>query len=204
MGDLELEVHLTVEGCSASRLATLGGELRCDTKVIEIVLEQGDEPPRQVMLTWYHRDGVDAASAEAARISASLACQNLRCSRVKIEAPVDGLEWGVGRYLEHHVLVRADARSDALRWIASRHGAALSRTPRRISGKGQVERFINQRWWDPDSAVDGMSAFDRMANEVASAGLHIVERIHERVLLDTNQAIDGGWLPETIDARKPA
>lgn len=186
-------MHLTVEQCDRDRLSSLLAEVRPRAKVTEVVLEDS-LAARQLMATWHEHADVAAAVASGEWLAHQLAVRGVSPCRLKIERDLadHGLEMGV--YLEHHVLVVIrPADLSTLTRVADRHDARLSRCDRRRRGDVS-ERFVNQRWWHADDHAGAATAFCALVNDLEASGLPVVKSTAERVLHDTNVALDGTWL----------
>ncbi|MFJ8627010.1 hypothetical protein ACIRD3_29815 [Kitasatospora sp. NPDC093550] len=143
----------------------------------------------------------------------------------------DAVAHGAGRYFEHHVkllLPGADptgstdptgsadpARStgpadrtdstgstDGLARLAVRHGAHLSRNPRRVREDGRREWFVTQRCRlvGLDTAGRRLAA---LLGELAAEGREVVSVEREFVVVDSDEALDAGWMTEHAHGAGP-
>ena len=196
MLDGEFEVHLTL--LADPRLA--GFAVAQGLKYTRIVLDRGVAPD-QPMLTLHARGRFAAVAAEAQRWRERLARDGFTVVRVKVEAspfndgvPQVDAEATPDRYFEHHVkLVVDSAGIDLARGISLRHSAHVSRNARRGDPDGRHERFVTQRCHGC-GRPEARRRLDALLAELSAAGLVIVEVEQEYVVLDSNPAVDAGWI----------
>lgn len=197
MLDGDFEIHLTLR--ADPRLAGLAAEH--GLKYTRIVLDRGVTPD-QPMLTLRTRGGLDAVVADARAWAVRLVADGFTVVRVKVEAspvndgvPQTGAEVPPQRYFEHHVkLSLAAADLDTARRISLRHAAHLSRNARRGDAGGRHERFVTQRCHGC-GRPEARRRLDALVAELTAAGLAVAEVEQEYVVLDSNPAVDAGWLP---------
>ncbi|GGM30278.1 hypothetical protein ACFFX1_48445 [Dactylosporangium sucinum] len=179
------EIHLTV--LPSPLLA--GVVAGCGWKYTRIVLDRGDCPD-QPMLTLGARGSLPAARSVASDAAARLASSGLTVTRVKIEGSPEHPAVD-GGYFEHHVKLLLAGAPDAVREVAVRHGAHVSRNARRTFPDGRSHRFVTQRCYD----VARAEAARRLAALLADlSAFEIVEVEEEFVVVDSNPAVDAGWL----------
>ncbi|MFH8385463.1 hypothetical protein ACH4E7_31775 [Kitasatospora sp. NPDC018058] len=115
----------------------------------------------------------------------------------------DAVPHGPGRYFEHHVKLLLPAPAPAagparlaeLTELAVRHGAHLSRNPRRVREDGQREWFVTQR-----CRLVGLNTAGRrleaLLRDLAAAGHEVASVEREFVVVDSDEALDTGWITE--------
>ncbi len=124
-------------------------------KYTRIQLDRG-EHASQPMLSWLCAGTPASAEEEARAATATLRAEGFVVTRLKVEAAASGAEAPVTaaqgaaqpqRYFEHHVKLLLPATQDleAVRAVAVRHRAHLSRNARRVRADGVRERFVTQR-----------------------------------------------------------
>ncbi|MBV6699373.1 hypothetical protein KV557_19970 [Kitasatospora aureofaciens] len=200
----EFEVHLTVEAGAADALAAwAAGHGLAFT---HILLARG-AAVSQPMLTLRASGTLDEAAAAAARAAERLAGAGFAVLRAKIEAApwADGVpasdpeaaQHGPLRYFEHHVklLLTAGEDTDRLAALAVRHGAHLSRNVRRVRADGLRERFVTQRCRLVGLATAGRR-LEALLAELAAEARHVASVEREFVALDSDEALDAGWIAE--------
>ncbi|MFE4516114.1 hypothetical protein ACFRMQ_18190 [Kitasatospora sp. NPDC056783] len=209
----DFEVHLTVVAAAAEALAAWAeGE---GLKFTQILLARG-AVPSQPMLTLRVGGALEEVADATSRTAERLARAGFAVLRAKIEAtpwaqgvPVsdeDAVPHGSGRYFEHHVKLllpgggsatgpAAPARLAALTELAVRHGAHLSRNPRRVREDGRREWFVTQR-----CRLVGLDTAGRrleaLLGELAADGHEVVSAEREFVVVDSDEALDAGWISE--------
>ncbi|MFJ7279062.1 hypothetical protein [Kitasatospora sp. NPDC098663] len=209
-------MHLTVEPGAAEALA--GWAEGHGLKFTHILLARG-AAPSQPMLTLRANGSLDEVAAATSGTTGRLARAGFTVLRTKIEAtpwaagvPVsdeDALPHGARRYFEHHVklllpdpLPTADladladpARLADLAELAVHHGAHLSHNPRRIRDDGRREWFVTQR-----CRLVGLSTAGRrleaLLQGLAADGREVVSVEREFVAVDSDEALDEGWISE--------
>lgn len=193
-GDFEIHLTLLADPRSAGFAAARG------LKYTHIVLDRGATPD-QPMLTLRARGDLAIASAEAGRWAERLTGDGFTVLRVKVEASPfnDGVpqldaEAVPDRYFEHHVKLVVDRPGiEAARRISERHTAHVSRNARRGDPGGRHERFVTQRCHDC-GRPEARRRLDALLADLTAAGLAIVEVEQEYVVLDSNPAVDSGWI----------
>jgi len=196
MLDGDFEIHLTL--LADPRLA--GVAAAHGLKYTRIVLDRGATPD-QPMLTLHARGPLTAVTAQGQAWAERLAGDGFTVVRVKLEAspfnagvPQHDAEVPPQRYFEHHVkLVLETAEIDPARRISVRHAAHLSRNARRGDAGERHERFVTQRCHGCGQP-EARRRLDALVAELAAAGLAIAEVEEEYVVLDSNPAVDAGWL----------
>lgn len=196
MFDGDFEIHLTL--LADPRLAAVAAAH--GLKHTHIVLDRGTTPD-QPMLTLLARGPLDTVAAAARAWAARLTDDGFTVVRLKVEAspfndgvPQTGADVPPDRYFEHHIkLVLDPAGIGTARQISLRHGAHVSRNARRGDAHGRHERFVTQRCHDCGQPEAGRR-LDALVAELAAAGLEIAEVEREYVMLDSNPAVDAGWI----------
>ena len=196
MFDGDFEIHLTV--LADPRLA--GFAAAQGLKYTRIVLDRGATPD-QPMLTLRVRGRFAVVAAEAHGWETRLAGDGFTVVRVKVEAsplnvgvPHLDAQAAPDRYFEHHVkLVVDNAGIDLARRISLRHSAHVSRNARRGDPDGRHERFVTQRCHGC-GLPEARRRLDALLADLTAAGLTIVEVEQEYVVLDSNPAVDAGWI----------
>jgi hypothetical protein len=192
----DFEIHLTL--LADPQLA--GFAVAQGLKYTRIVLDRGVTPD-QPMLTLHTRGRLATVAAEAQRWEKRLTGDGFTVVRVKVEAsPFSGgvpqldAEAAPDRSFEHHVkLVVDSAGIDLARGISLRHTAHVSRNARRGDPEGLHERFVTQRCHGC-GRPEAQRRLDALLAELTAAGLAIVEVEQEYVVLDSNPAVDAGWI----------
>lgn len=191
-----LEVHLTVEGCGPSALREILDELATDAKVTHIALGEtgNDDTSDQLMVTWHQPGPLASAEVRSAELGDQLERRHVRAVRLKVEVTADDLGHGHGQYLEHHVLISLPIEDvDRLRNAAGVHDGRVSMRARRRAATHE-QRFVTQRWWQPDRLAEATTTFDAMVDDLAANNFNVEQRITERVIHDSNLELDAGWL----------
>ncbi|MFE4972903.1 hypothetical protein ACFRAR_12405 [Kitasatospora sp. NPDC056651] len=214
----DFEVHLTVAAGAAEALAAWAEGEGEGLKFTQILLARG-AVPSQPMLTLRVGGTLEEVADITSRTAERLARAGFAVLRAKIEAapwaegvPVsdeDAVPHGSGRYFEHHVKLllpaggsaartaapAAPVRLAALTALAVRHGAHLSRNPRRVREDGRREWFVTQR-----CRLVGLDTAGRrleaLLGELAADGHEVVSVEREFVVVDSDEALDAGWITE--------
>ncbi|WP_236068037.1 hypothetical protein [Streptomyces brasiliscabiei] len=215
----EFEIHLTVAPTAGAGDATATGDDgrirrwagRHGVKYTRIVLDRGTTPD-QPMLTVPGEGVLSARRAAARKWAARLAGEGFRVARVKIEAApwnedvprtaAEARALPPGCYFEHHVKLALadDAEVAAVRSLAGRHRAHVSRNARRALGGSGHERFVTQRCRDV-GRPEARRRLDALLDALAAAGFEAVEVEEEFVVHDDRPALDDGWIDEGTDVR---
>ncbi|WP_405011822.1 hypothetical protein [Kitasatospora sp. NBC_01539] len=199
----DFEIHLTVaphHGPGLTAWAAGRG-----LKVVDIELARGAAPV-QPMLTLAVRGPFAEAAALAARTAGAAGRDGFAVLRTKIEAApwADGVPatdaaaraLGPAYYFEHHVKLLLGGPPDArLAAAAERHDAHLSRNARRTRPDGRQEHFVTQRCRMVGSTT-ARQRLDGLLDELS--GHHIVSVEREFAVLDTDEALDSGWITERL------
>lgn len=196
MLDGDFEIHLTL--LADPRLADFAAAH--GLKYTRIVLDRGATPD-QPMLTLRARGPLDGVAARGRDWAGRLAGDGFTVVRVKVEAspfnagvPQHDAEVPPHRYFEHHVkLLLGTAGIETARRISVRHTAHLSRNARRHGTGGRHERFVTQRCHGC-GRPEARRRLDALVAELTAAGLAIAEVEQEYVVLDSNPAVDAGWI----------
>jgi hypothetical protein len=193
------ESHLTV--------ALDGGdeELRAlaarhGAKYLRIILDRGVNPD-QPMVTVRGTGTLDDQRALTAEWTRRLGAAGYPVRRVKIEAGPGNADLPqtadlpAGSYFEHHLrLVLADSGEvAAVRSVGERHAAHVSRNARRALGDGRHERFVTQRCADAGQP-EARRRLAALVAELTGAGFPPAGVEEEFVVVDTNPALDDGWI----------
>ncbi|MEU2549297.1 hypothetical protein ABZ618_28380 [Streptomyces roseolus] len=190
------ETHVTL------RCTTRGERARLEAwaahrglKLTTIVLARG-RTPVQPMLTLPDRSGHPS-------LVAALRADGFEPVRVKVET----VPWNTepagpgGGYHEHHLKLALPSPYDraALEALVVPHGAHVSWNARRAlpGPEGRHERFVTQR--HPGPAPDALRACDALLADLRAAGYDVVGEERERVLHDSDLAVDAGWLEPDDD-----
>jgi hypothetical protein len=200
----DFEVHLTVEPGAAEALAAWADGH--GLKFTHILLARG-AAPSQPMLTLRADGTLAEAAAETSRTAGRLARAGFTVLRAKIEAtpwaqgvPASDEEaaaHGARRYFEHHVklLLPGPDHTAGLAGLAVRHDAHLSRNPRRVREDGRCEWFVTQR-----CRLVGLDTAGRrleaLLRDLAADGREVASVEREFVVLDSDEALDAGWIGE--------
>ncbi|KJY38826.1 hypothetical protein VR45_04650 [Streptomyces sp. NRRL S-495] len=210
----EFEVHLTVGPGAAEALAAWAADH--GLKFTHILLARGTMPS-QPMLTLRARGTLEETAAATARTAERLARAGFAVLRTKIEATPwaegvpatdgDAAAHGTHRYFEHHLKLclppatpvgpaSADSPAHtALAALAVRHGAHLSHNPRRTREDGHREWFVTQRCRHVGLATAGRR-LDALLADLATAGHRVLSAEREFVAVDSDEALDAGWITE--------
>ncbi|MFJ8108007.1 hypothetical protein [Streptomyces sp. NPDC096132] len=209
-GDFETHLTIGTEAGGGSDAALRRWAGRHGMKYTRIVLDRGTSPD-QPMLT-RRGSGTLAAQRLAARTWVDrLRRDGFEVTRVKVEAsPWNG---DVPRsraqadalppetyYFEHHVkLVLTDHLEHlaAVRELAVRHAAHLSRNARRTLDADRHERFVTQRCRGVGRS-EARRRLDALTAALTEAGHRVVEVEEEFVVYDDNPAVDAGWIDEPV------
>ncbi|HET6884512.1 MAG TPA: hypothetical protein VFI31_30440 [Pirellulales bacterium] len=198
------ETHFTIGLDGASGIDALRdwGQAR-GLKCLHILLDRGASPS-QPMLT--HRGSGDLASELriANDLSRQLEASGFRVTRIKIEAactnrdvPATDAEAMAHPelYFEHHVKLLLEPQTDMapLASLAQEHGAHLSRNALTTRPDGREERFVTQRCCLVGRQV-ARRRLDALLNSLKLNGYPVLDIEEEFVVLDTNGAIDAGWI----------
>ncbi|MCO8277739.1 hypothetical protein M1L60_44915 [Actinoplanes sp. TRM 88003] len=194
MFDGEFEIHLTVRADPGPA----GYAEAHGLKYTRIVLDRGTTPD-QPMLTARAHGPFAAVAAEAHEWQARLVAEGFTVTRVKVEAspfnadvPQHEAQASPDRYFEHHIKLVVDTDGIELaRHVSSRHDAHVSRNARRGDPDGHHERFVTQRCYDC-GLPEARRRLDALLADLT--GLTVVEVEQEYVVLDSNPAVDAGWI----------
>lgn len=107
-----------------------------------------------------------------------------------------------GCYFEHHVKLALPDETEmaAVRALAERHTAHVSRNARRDLGDRGHERFVTQRCRGV-GRTEARRRLDALLDALATAGFKAVEVEEEFVVHDDHPALDSGWIDEKTDVR---
>ncbi|SDT80330.1 hypothetical protein SAMN05216371_6300 [Streptomyces sp. TLI_053] len=213
----DFEVHLTVGPGAAEALAAWAADH--GLKFTHILLARGTAPS-QPMLTLRARGTLEETAAATARTAERLARSGFAVLRTKIEATpwaegvpatdADAAAHGPHRYFEHHLKLllppatpvgAAAGNSPALAALAPlaalavRHDAHLSHNPRRTREDGHREWFVTQRCRHVGLATAGRR-LDALLADLATAGHRVLSAEREFVAVDSDEALDAGWITE--------
>ncbi|MFF2617149.1 hypothetical protein [Kitasatospora sp. NPDC058046] len=213
----DFEVHLTVEPGAAEALAAWARGHH--VKFTHILLARG-AAPSQPMLTLRADGTLAEVAAVTSRTADGLARAGFTVLRAKIEAAPwahgvpasdeDAVPHGAGRYFEHHVKLllpgpvpEADhARLATLTELAVRHGAHLSRNPRRVRADGRCEWFVTQRCRSVGLDTAGRR-LEALLRDLAADGREMVSVEREFVVVDSHEDLDAGWISEHGHGARP-
>ncbi|MFF2076770.1 hypothetical protein ACFVXG_18660 [Kitasatospora sp. NPDC058162] len=211
----DFEVHLTVGPGAAEALAAWADRHGHGhgLKFTHILLERGASPS-QPMLTLRAAGTLEEVAAVTARARGRLGRAGFTVLRAKIEATPwaegvpasdeDAVPHGAGRYFEHHVKLLLPghpvpttdiARLTELAELAVRHGAHLSRNPRRVREDGRREWFVTQRCRLVGLDTAGRR-LDALLRDLAADGREVASVEREFVVVDSDEALDAGWITE--------
>jgi hypothetical protein len=209
----EFETHLTV---MCNSVAADEGRIRRwaqrhRVKYTRIVLDRG-QAPDQPMLTVRGRGVLQAQREAALTWIERLRAEGFGVARVKIEAapwnedvPATAAEAQAlppGFYFEHHVKLALTDESDvaAVRALAQRHAAHVSRNARRDLGGRGHERFVTQRCRGV-GRCEARRHLHALLDALATAGFRAVEVEEEFVVHDDFPALDSGWIDGKTNVR---
>ncbi|MFF4816446.1 hypothetical protein ACFY2K_17840 [Kitasatospora sp. NPDC001309] len=211
------EVHLTVGPGAADALAAWADGH--GLKFTHILLERGTSPS-QPMLTLRADGTLEEVAVLTARVRGRAERAGFTVLRAKIEATPwaegvpasdeDAASHGAGRYFEHHVKlllptgIRAadPARFAELTALAVRHGAHLSRNPRRTREDGRREWFVTQRCRLVGLDTAGRR-LDALLRDLAADGREVASVEREFVVVDSDETLDAGWITEPGHSARP-
>jgi hypothetical protein len=185
------EIHLTVAAMATSawqafeqRVTSLGG------KAMVIELARGDIP-LQPMLTLGKAGKLDEVIRFAQALSHELSQSGYPVLRCKIEQDANaGLE-ASHHYVEWHGRVEVlEADRSRLAGICQQHGGHLSQNAIRGSNK----RYVTVRETDDFRQLASRVAGLRAA--MSEQGWEVGKQQWERVVYDSNLALDSGWLEQ--------
>jgi hypothetical protein len=200
-----LESHLTVDARDQEALGRFRAACaRLEVKCVLIELSRG-ATRAQPMTNLVHHGTLAGALEEARELAGELQRVGFPVLRLKIEASPDNQD--VPRdddearrlppenYFESHakLTLAGDAAAGPLLAACAPHGAHLSSNAFRDLGGGLVERFVTLRSY----SVGRATAEDRLAGLLASleaAGHTPSKVVREYCVLDSNLALDDGWL----------
>ncbi len=143
--------------------------------------------PVQPMLTWWH-------VGDKAQILDQVAALKLPVIRVKIEALLSaGPETltDPDEYWEFHAKIRNADWAKAATICATGYGAHLFWNGAKFA-QPPVPIIALRRYLC--SKAEAVAAMDQLQEELAAAGFPTDERHSEYGVLDTNPALDGGWM----------
>ncbi|MFJ8582549.1 nucleotidyl transferase AbiEii/AbiGii toxin family protein [Micromonospora sp. NPDC093277] len=201
----DFEVHITAYERHAGKLADFAE--KHGLKYTHVVLDRGQRPS-QPMLTLVGSGSLEQQRDAAERWTKRLRAAGLPVARVKIEAapwcdgvPVTDSDAGtqpLDRYFEHHVKLVLPVGVSALvavTELAERHGARLSRNPRRTSHDGSQERFVTQRCHRV-GRIAAQARLDTLVAALRDSGWDILAVEQEYVVSDDRISLDAGWLTQ--------
>ena len=197
------EAHVTVRpptgGLDGFRAACAALGVKC----IEIELPLG-ETPAQPMTASVHEGALPDVVREVAALASALAAAGFEVVRQKIEAMPDNAGVPASdadaaaqpeRYFEYHVKLALppDADLAALAAACAPHGARLSRNARARRPDGAEERFVTLRVHAGRATAEARC--DALARTLSAfPKVHVEKRICEYTVLDSDLAVDRGWL----------
>lgn len=188
------EVHVTVLPTSdANRFRLICREMKVKT----IVIELAEGLPSQPMTCSRIQGTVQAAHAEAQRVSKALAEAGLTITRIKIEAapwnndlPITG-----EGYYEHHARLNLSNLQDqeaTLRDLCGTLGVHLSRNPFKTNLNGSQQRFVTLRHPPTWPEVAAQRAAD-LWQGLADRGFPPEKTVTEFCVYDNNRNLDLAW-----------
>lgn len=173
-------------------------------KFTHILLSRGTMPS-QPMLTRQGRGTLEGELAAARDLAEAATADGFVVVRVKVEAapwnrgvPASDVEAAghpPSRHFEHHVKLVLPPAADltGLAAVAGRHGAHLSSNARRTRSDGKQERFVTQRCHAVGRDTAGWR-LDALLVDLKRLGHEPAEVDREFVVVDSNAAVDDGWL----------
>ncbi|MER8185032.1 hypothetical protein [Kitasatospora sp. NPDC094015] len=209
----DFEVHLTVGAEHADALA--GWAAGHGLKFTHILLDRGTAAVSQPMLTLRGSGAYAEVAAVTAGTARRMAGAGFPVLRVKIESvpwaegvpqtAAEAAALGPERYFEHHVklLLGPAERTEGLARLAVRHGAHLSRNARRTRADGDREHFVTQRCRLVGLPEAGRR-LDALLADLRADGRRIASVEREFVALDSDEALDAGWIDDRSTHRQHA
>lgn len=197
------EAHVTVRPPAGGLDGFRAACAQLGVKCIEIELPVG-ETPAQPMTASTHAGALPDVVGEVAALAAALAAAGFEVVRQKIEAMPDNAGVPASdadaaaqpeRYFEYHVqlAVAPDADLAALAAACTPHGARLSRNARARRPDGAAERFVTLRVHAGRATAE--ARFGELVRTLtAFPKVHVEKRICEYTVLDSDLAVDRGWL----------
>lgn len=199
------EAHVTVAPGSPAEMESFAAA--CDAlgvKCVRIELPHGVAAV-QPMTASYHRGTLRDVQDEVNGIARALVRAGFQVTRVKIEAHGGNADVPRTReeaarlppqnYFEHHVKVvlPPGATLDDVALVAARHDAHLSRNANVVRGDGSEERFVTLRSYHV-GRDEAEARFTALLGALAGLGFPLKNRLREYTVVDSDLAIDAGWM----------
>ncbi len=190
------EVHVTAALTALTRLPEFRETCRT-AGVKALVIDLGDDVPRQPMTCSRVLGDLAEAHAEALRVKTVLEEVGFGVTRLKIEAA----PWNTDLpsngycYYEHHarlLLPSELAQQQALAKLCQRLGVHLSRNPFKAREDGTQQRFITLRH-PPITREEAAQTAENLWATLRGAGYTIEKTITEYCVYDTNRELDVAW-----------
>lgn len=190
------EIHLTLSSeMRAEALLAHAQKLALTPTFVRLARGQVMHQP---MLTSRVEGDFATAQARAEQLRLALQARGIATTRTKIEVAREAgtSPYAMGGYLEHHVKVELPERNvAALRALCESEGAHLSRNVLAHVADGRVLLFCTQRILDPTQTALADQALAALVQALTQLdGCVICDVEMEQVLLDSNLALDAGWL----------
>jgi hypothetical protein len=204
-GSGTFEAHVTVQADdlpARERFRALCDQIGVKCVLIELPAGVTKSQP---MTSTYHRGTLGDVAAEVAALARALRQGGFEVVRLKLEAVItnEGIPqddeqaraFPPGNYFEFHVkaLLPPGADLDALRQLCRRHGAHLSSNALKLEADGRAERFVTLRVYGV-GRQRAEAVFERLMEDLQSAGYALSNRLREYTVYDSNIAVDAGWI----------
>ena len=185
------EIHLTVAAMATSawqafeqHVLSLGG------KAMVIELARGDTP-LQPMLTLGKAGKLDEAVRFAQTLSRELSQTGYQVLRSKIERDANANHESAHHYFEWHGRVEVlQADRSRLAELCQEYGGHLSQNALR----GSTKRYVTVR--ETDDYPQLASRVAALCAAMGEQGWEVCKQQWERVVYDSNLALDSGWLEQ--------
>jgi len=194
---MTFETHLTVQSAAANdpdEQVARQWALQRRIKWTHIELDRGLYAS-QPMLTFLGSGSLAERQAAGDFLTTELELLSVRVVRHKIESALtadDSLE--PDQYFECHVKLQLhdDRQRQIAGHVASVHHAHVSRNARRRNAAGVEQRFLTLRRYEGTGA-DMLIMQQQLCDDLRFAGIDVLEVESERVVFDSNWALDSGW-----------
>jgi hypothetical protein len=204
-GDGTFEAHVTIDAGDLDereRFRTACSDIGVKCVLIELPAGVTRSQP---MTSTYHRGTLVEVVREVADLARTLRQRGFAPTRVKLEAVItntgvplsddEAKAFPPGNYFEFHVKASLppDADLETLRALCARHSAHLSSNALKREEDGRSERFVTQRVYGV-GRHNAESVFEKLMEELQSAGYALSNRLREYTIFDSNVAVDAGWI----------
>lgn len=186
------EVHITVEPHDVSKWEKLCGTLKIKPLFIEL---SNGEYPRQLMCAATVNGNFEDLGDYISKLVEAILKDGFRIVRIKPECPLDSANLIKPRaYYECHLkILIPPSRVQEVREAGRKAGVYISRNL--IGNKDNLEKWYLTCRVHKGSAARAARRFNKVLESVKKY-LPVERMDKECVIYDSNEAIDGGWIPK--------